>query len=68
MESSLPNVERAVEVREQRGLDFAIQIDGGINPETAVRARKAGAEILVAGTAIFRTPDYQAAVDAIRGS
>ena len=68
MESSLPNVERAVEVREQRGLDFAIQIDGGINPETAVRAREAGAEILVAGTAIFRTPDYQAAVDAIRGS
>jgi ribulose-phosphate 3-epimerase len=68
MESSLPNVERAVEVREQRGLEFAVQIDGGITPETAVRAREAGAEILVAGTAIFRTPDYRAAVDAIRGS
>ena len=68
MESSLPNVERAVQVRERRGLDFAIQIDGGINPQTAARARAAGAEILVAGTAIFRTSDYQAAVDAIRGS
>jgi ribulose-phosphate 3-epimerase len=67
MESSLANVERAVAVREQRGLDFAVQIDGGINPETAARARLAGAEILVAGTAIFKQPDYQAAVDAIRG-
>lgn len=67
MESALPNVERAAEVRERKGLDFAIQIDGGINPETAVLARNAGAEILVAGTAIFRAPDYQAAVDAIRG-
>ncbi|MGD8412740.1 MAG: ribulose-phosphate 3-epimerase [Candidatus Latescibacterota bacterium] len=67
MESSLANVERAAEIRERRGLGFAIQIDGGINPDTAVRARDAGAEILVAGTAIFRTPDYQAAVDAIRG-
>jgi ribulose-phosphate 3-epimerase len=68
MESSLPNVERAAEIRERRGLDYAIQIDGGINPETAVRARASGAEILVAGTAIFRTPDYQTAVDAIRGA
>jgi ribulose-phosphate 3-epimerase len=67
MESVLPNVERAVAVREDRGLDFAIEIDGGIKPETAVLARDAGAEILVAGTAIFRTSDYQKAVDAIRG-
>ncbi len=67
MESALPNVERAATVREERGLGFAIQIDGGITPETAVRARDAGAEILVAGTAIFRKSDYRAAVDAIRG-
>jgi ribulose-phosphate 3-epimerase len=67
IDSVLKNVERAVAVREERGLNFAIQVDGGINPETAVRAREAGADILVAGTAIFRTPDYQAAVDAIRG-
>jgi ribulose-phosphate 3-epimerase len=65
--SVLPNVERAAAIRESRGLDFAIEIDGGINPETATRARDAGADILVAGTAIFRSPDYQAAVDAIRG-
>lgn len=65
--SVLPNVERAAAIRESRGLDFAIEIDGGINPETATSARDAGADVLVAGTAIFKTPDYQAAVDAIRG-
>ncbi len=64
----LPNLTRAAKLREQHGLTFAIEIDGGINPETAARAREAGADILVAGTAIFRTPDYGAAVVAIRGA
>jgi len=67
MASALPNVERAVSYREKHGLQFAVEIDGGINAETAVLAREAGAEILVAGTAVFRTPDYQAAVDGLRG-
>jgi len=67
MESVLPHIEKAAALRERRGLDFAIEIDGGINPQTAARARDAGVDILVAGTAIFRTPDYGAAIDAIRG-
>lgn len=68
IDSVLTHVERAATVREQRGLEFAIEIDGGINPETAKRARDAGVDILVAGTAIFSTDDYGAAVAAIRGS
>jgi ribulose-phosphate 3-epimerase len=67
IESVLPGIEKAASIREQRGLDFAIEIDGGINPETAVRARDAGADILVAGTAVFRQDDYAAAIAAIRG-
>jgi len=67
MDSVLPHVEKAASIRARRGLDFAIEIDGGINPETAARARDAGVDILVAGTAIFRAPDYARAVDAIRG-
>lgn len=63
----LPHIEAAANYRERHGLDFAIEIDGGINPETAVRARDAGVDILVAGTAIFGRPDYGAAVAAIRG-
>jgi len=67
MESVLPKVERAVKIREQRGLEFAVEIDGGIGPENAHLARNAGADILVAGTAVYRTPDYKASIDAIRG-
>jgi ribulose-phosphate 3-epimerase len=61
-------VERAAEAREKRGLDFAIEIDGGINPGTAVKARAAGVDILVAGTAIFDRDDYGNAIREIRGA
>jgi ribulose-phosphate 3-epimerase len=64
----LRNVERAAEAREKRGLDFAIEIDGGINPGTAVKARAAGVDILVAGTAIFDRDDYGNAIREIRGA
>lgn len=64
----LRNVERAAGAREQRGLDFAIEIDGGINSDTAVPARDAGVDILVAGTAIFGKEDYGTAIRDIRGA
>jgi ribulose-phosphate 3-epimerase len=68
IDTSLADVERAVRFREKQRLTFAIEIDGGVTPENARRARSAGADILVAGTAIFKTPDYAAAVQAIRGA
>lgn len=55
---------RARELRAARGLDFAIEVDGGIGPSTAPRAVEAGAEILVAGTALFGAPDLSALVRA----
>ncbi|HEX6791330.1 MAG TPA: ribulose-phosphate 3-epimerase [Candidatus Krumholzibacteria bacterium] len=67
IDTSLADVERAVRFRERQELTFAIEIDGGITPETARRARDAGVDILVAGTAIFRTPDYGSSIRAIRG-
>jgi ribulose-phosphate 3-epimerase len=67
IDAVLPGLARAAKLRERLGLTFAIEIDGSINPETAARSRAAGADILVAGTAIFKNPDYGAAVAAIRG-
>lgn len=49
-----------------RGLDFDIQVDGGITVETAPLVVKAGANILVAGTAIFGQKDIQKAVKDLR--
>ena len=49
------------------GLDLPIQIDGGVTPENAADCRKAGATILVAGSAVFGAPDRAAAIRSIRG-
>jgi ribulose-phosphate 3-epimerase len=43
-----------------------IEIDGGINSETAPLAAKAGANILVAGSAVFKSPSYEDAISLIR--
>jgi len=44
-----------------------IEIDGGVNVETARRAREAGVDVIVAGTHIFKAADMKAAVDSLRG-
>jgi ribulose-phosphate 3-epimerase len=47
-------------------LDVMIQVDGGVNAENAGKLAKAGADILVAGTAVFGTSDYGIAMEKIR--
>ena len=44
-----------------------IQVDGGITPETAPLVVEAGADVLVAGSAVFGRPPYAAAIAALRG-
>ena len=55
-------------VIEERRLDVEIEIDGGINVETAPLAARAGVDILVAGSAVFRAPDPLAAARDIRAA
>jgi ribulose-phosphate 3-epimerase len=43
-----------------------IEVDGGVNAETAARVGRAGANLLVAGSAVFGAPDYRAAIAGIR--
>jgi ribulose-phosphate 3-epimerase len=45
-----------------------IQVDGGLNVETAKAAGAAGANVIVAGTSTFRSPDPAAAIAALRSS
>jgi ribulose-phosphate 3-epimerase len=56
----------ARKVVDDLGADVELEIDGGINRETAPRAAAAGADILVAGSAIFHADDPAAAARAIR--
>lgn len=49
-----------------RGLAVDIQVDGGINEKTAKEAVLAGANVLVAGSAVFKATDRKTAIDALR--
>jgi ribulose-phosphate 3-epimerase len=52
---------------DELGLKTEIEIDGGVKPDNAAGIIKAGADILVAGSAVFGTKDYTAAIRGIRG-
>lgn len=66
MEDMLPKIRAAAETRDKSGLDFRITVDGGINVETGQRCREAGADVMVAGTSVFRAKDRAAEIAALR--
>lgn len=66
MEEMLEKVRTAATWREEQHLDFQIEVDGGINPGTSELSRAAGANILVAGTSVFKAADMAAEVKALR--
>ncbi len=68
MPEVLEKVRATRKVIQADGLATDIQVDGGITTETAMAARSAGANVFVAGTAIFRQPDPVAAVHALRAA
>ena len=62
----LPKIRRLRELCDRSGLSPVIEVDGGQNCETAAQAAEAGANAIVAGSAIFGAADYAAAITAIR--
>ena len=66
MPETLTKVQQAVAYRAEKGLHYRIEVDGGVNADTAAMVAKAGAEILVAGSAVFGKADYAAAIAVIR--
>jgi len=67
MPEVLNKVRQLSALKKQGKTKAIISIDGGINPETSRQAREAGAEVLVAGAAIFKHQDRAAQIKAIRG-
>jgi ribulose-phosphate 3-epimerase len=51
-----------------RNPGLEIEVDGGVKPDTAATVAAAGANILVAGTAVFGQPDYRTAISQIRSA
>jgi len=64
----LRKVEALDRIRRERGLEFLIEVDGGINRETIRSALNAGADVIIAGTAIFEAPDPAEEVAFLRGA
>ena len=67
IERVFPKIERLATAIQQRGLKTLIEVDGGVKPANARRFRDAGANVLVAGSAVFSAADRAAAITAIRG-
>lgn len=63
----LPKIGRLRAMGAALGCHPLIEVDGGLNPATAAAAVAAGADILVAGTAVFHAADYAAAIVGLRG-
>lgn len=63
----MDKVKRARAWQKAHNAKLDIEVDGGINPETARVSIESGANVLVAGTSIFHAQDYAAAIRALRG-
>lgn len=68
IDGAINKIARLKKMIEDCGSSAQIQVDGGVNPQTAKLVRDAGASILVAGSAVYQAPDMKAAIAAIRGA
>ncbi len=66
IDAVLPKIRAVRGMIDASGRDIDLQVDGGITPETAPRVREAGADVFVAGSAVFGAKDYRAAIAALR--
>ena len=62
----IPKVKRLKEMVDKRGLDIEIEVDGGISPETIGLVSSAGANVFVAGSAIFYSENYAKTIRLMR--
>ncbi len=67
MEDQLPKIAEIRRYIDQHNPGCHLEVDGGVDPKTAPRIIEAGADVLVAGSAIYGAPDIEAAIRALRG-
>ena len=68
MEDMMPKVAAIRKFADENGYEIDIQVDGGIDKNTIGKAAAAGANIFVAGSALFRQTDYNKAVAELRAA
>jgi len=68
IESMLAKIATLRRMLDERGSPATLEVDGGISLDTIGRAARAGADVFVAGTAVFGAPDYAQAIAALRAA
>ena len=68
IESQVEKIAKIKAMCEARGVNPWIEVDGGVSPANAYKVIEAGANALVAGSAVFNSPDYAAAIHGIKNS
>lgn len=63
----LDKISGLTEMKEARNLDFDIEVDGGINDETATLCRDRGANLFVSGSYLFKADNKRTTIDSMRG-
>lgn len=66
LESALRKIEFCKKIKDEKKLDLLIEVDGGINAETGKLCAKAGVDVLVAGSYIFKGKDIKGAIDSLK--
>jgi ribulose-phosphate 3-epimerase len=66
MEDVMPKIARLREIISERKLPVLIEADGGIKVDNIARVVQAGAEVIVSGSGIFKTPDYRETIQLMR--
>ena len=66
--SVIPKIKKLRQMCDERGLDPWIEVDGGLKGSNTWQVLEAGANAIVAGSAVFNTPDYAEAIAGIRNS
>lgn len=66
IEGMIPKIEELKKLIDDRNLNVDIQVDGGIKPSNVDKVVKAGANIIVAGSAIFNSDDIESTVNLFR--
>jgi ribulose-phosphate 3-epimerase len=64
----VPKIQQLRRMCDERGLDPWIEVDGGLKPNNTWQVLEAGANAIVAGSAVFNAPDYAEAIEGVRNS
>jgi len=64
--NSVEKIQRLKQTIDERGLPVLIEVDGGVNAKTISEIAKAGADVFVAGSAVFGSPDYRQTIEDLK--